>query len=204
MNSRHRPYSARYKRKRVQEDMERIRELHDDPELVNSSSDTEDLTGNGGVEEDEDFVSCLENGGFNFSVIGEGKNAIFSDGSPLSTEAEDDFSEDDVVINGIPSDDEGGERREEEGLPNFRELFAVWAVTWGINQNAIDALLSIFRLFSWGSNFPRSCRTLLKTENYTTTPISKGPLLISDGYGASNRRYRTTINNGARYDIPIT
>lgn len=43
-----------------------------------------------------------------------------------------------------PASDES--EQEIEG-PNFDSLFAMWAITWGICQNAIDALLAIFRLF---------------------------------------------------------
>ena len=61
------------------------------------------------------------------------------------------------------SDSEDSDGGSLDDVSKFRGLFALWALTWGIQQNAVDALLAIFRLFHWGIGLPKTCRTLLKT-----------------------------------------
>jgi hypothetical protein len=74
----------------------------------------------------------------------------------------DDEIESEYMSNETGSDSDSDVDSGDDGL-KFRNLFALWALTWGIKQNAVDALLGIFRLFHWGLSLPKTARTLLKT-----------------------------------------
>jgi hypothetical protein len=61
-----------------------------------------------------------------------------------------DDDEGDDIIEDDESDSDGA-----DGGYNFHNLLTAWAVTWGIKQNALDALFVICRLFEWGMSLPK-------------------------------------------------
>ncbi len=84
----------------------------------------------------------------------------------------------------------------------FRNLFILWALTWGIKQNAVDALLKIFRLFEWGLSLPKTARTLLKTPR-KVTGIKSVPPGKYFHFGILNSLLRV-IGSMRERDIPST
>ena len=170
---------ARTKRRRIRRDLDllrsRLRNVEATVAISDSSTDTAILNNEihfEDQEQEDDFVSCVDGDDLHYSDC---ENFNFdSDVSPNSSESEYVRSNDSEHDTGNESHCEESSDEENEG-PNFRDLFAMWAITWGICQNAVDALLAIFRLFQWGLGLPRSCRTLLKTpRRVNVKPMSPG------------------------------
>ncbi|KAK4027904.1 hypothetical protein OUZ56_017045 [Daphnia magna] len=74
-----------------------------------------------------------------------------SDCSPIATGSEfESSSEESIILERLAEfDEDSNSDIEENDSFSFREVFALWAVTRNICQNAIDELLSIFRKFPW-------------------------------------------------------
>ena len=114
----------------------------------------------------DDFHSCADFHEFN-------ETDRESDFSPDTTDSEDvDSDENDLMIRNflyqdLQMEEEFVDCSDNESFnddnPTFRQLFSFWVIFWGICQNAVDDLLSIFRRQPWGIDLPKTCRALLKT-----------------------------------------
>ncbi|KZR99447.1 Uncharacterized protein APZ42_004670, partial [Daphnia magna] len=154
----YRPYSARYKRKRV------IKELNPQidiqtkcgtaPSIPHLSSVSDELSS------DDDFCSCVDVES-NASFQDFYDSGRLSDFTPDSSDTDDvDFDDEDFLVRNILlRHDEDGSRKQEifddndvgnDERPTFRQLFSVWVTVWGICQNAVDDLRSLFRSQPWG------------------------------------------------------
>lgn len=162
--NRYQPYSKRYKRKRVQNT---CNSLFDHQTTRDTEPTSERLSVFEESSSDDDFHSCID---FN-------DPDRLSDFSPESPDSEDvSFDEEvDILIQNIllrDVDDEGEDGTQEPDVdderPTFRQLFSVWVTFWGICQNAVEDLLSIFRRQPWGIDLPKTCRALLKTPRLVT------------------------------------
>jgi hypothetical protein len=156
----YRPYSARYKRKRVQKELNPQIDIQTKcgraPPIPHLSSVSNELSS------DDDFYSCVD---VESSAIFQGfydSGRLISDFIPDSSDTDDvDFDEEDFLLRNIllrHYEDASGEQEifddnNDVGnyeRPTFRQLFSVWVTVWGICQNAVDDLLSLFRSQPWG------------------------------------------------------
>ncbi|XP_045034596.1 uncharacterized protein LOC116918629 [Daphnia magna] len=168
---RYRSYSARYKRKRVQKELNSQIDIQTKcgtaPPIPHLSSESDELSS------DDDFYSCVDvESSASFQDFYD--SGRLSDFTPDSSDTDDvDFDDEDFLVRNIllrhyedgsgkqeifDDNDVGNDER-----PTFRQLFSVWVTIWGICQNAVDDLLSLFRSQSWGLDLPKTCRSLLKT-----------------------------------------
>lgn len=109
-------------------------------------------------EQNEDFFSCIADD----ELVDADRD--FDD--DLTTDDEDGASDDDnLLIDHIIRSEE--DEIESENRLGF--LLSQWAVLWGVCANAVDALLKILRLFDFGSNLPKTARTLLRTPRHVNT-----------------------------------
>jgi hypothetical protein len=74
----------------------------------------------------------------------------------IDSYSEEETDEDEILIDNIiradfSEDDEGSlYANDVEPFNLFRQLLTQWASVWGICHNAVDALLNLLRMFSWG------------------------------------------------------
>ncbi|KAI9550576.1 hypothetical protein GHT06_005701 [Daphnia sinensis] len=174
--------SSRTKRRRIQKDLQQLRlslRNVEDIEVIRESSDEERFpNGNNGIDFAEEEQAEDPFSGFDDEVLASTEDAFSIDSEvfPDSFESEHGSdSESTVDKDNGAQPDESDYHEEHNDSQNLRHLLALWAVTWGVHQNAIDALLAILRLFQWGLDLPNTCRTLLKTpRNVNVKSLSPG------------------------------